>query len=144
MSLFQRPLCTRMLFHFLKSTMPLSSVYCDIFHLPLILNIHWRRYIMRNERERKKDKWENHFHRSATDVRCLSKHWAMYSIEFRRKILSGLGAWGRRGLNILIRFQCSWNIQIAISRCFRKSFFCCQAINLKQRCSKPNCFILAS
>lgn len=114
MSLFQRSLCTRMLFQFPKSTMPLLSVYCDIFYFPLIHNIHWRRYIIYwNMRAKKKEKWENNFHHSATDVLCLSEHWVMYSIEFRgEKILSGLGAWSRRGLNILIRYYCYWNIQI--------------------------------
>lgn len=100
------------LFQFLKSNMQLLSFYCDIFHLSLIPNIHWRRFMFYWNRKKKRLKWENQFHHNATDVLLLSKHWVMYSIGFRGKILSGLGDWGRRELNILIRLYCYWSIQI--------------------------------
>lgn len=57
MSLFQMFFCTGMLFQFLKYTMLLLSVCCDIFHFPLIL-IYTEEYILFTETWKRKRKSE--------------------------------------------------------------------------------------
>lgn len=145
MSLFQRFLCTEMLFQFLKYTMLLLSVYCDIFHFPLIL-IYTEEYILFTETWKSKRKREG--------IVVLIVQFSALSLwtqgHIQHRILGG-----NIFLGWVLEMEEDWTFSsdytatetqiLQHPRCFRNCFFCCQVTHLKQRCSKTTkCFILTS